>query len=280
VGARSGRPQAKGPAYGGLRGLRFVFYGRVSTEDWPDPVTSRARQREQAGAIRWTMSTLTSDVNIQACTVQSMCGPDFDFGSGPSLIRLPGRELLGIGQKSGVYWSLNPQTGTVAWHTQVGPGSAYGGMLWGSATDDTHIYVAIGNVYSEPYPITPTTGQTTTSGGSWAALDAATGKILWQGADPQQAADVGYVTTANGLVYAGSDAAAGNDMYLLDAATGTILWRFASGAPVASGASIAGGSVYWGSGYDLLATRCTNGTGAIRACKGFGGKMYTFRLAE
>ena len=29
-------------------GLRFAFYGRVSTEDWQDPVTSRARQREQA----------------------------------------------------------------------------------------------------------------------------------------------------------------------------------------------------------------------------------------
>ena len=31
--------------------LRFAFYGRVSTEDWQDPVTSRARQREQAGAL-------------------------------------------------------------------------------------------------------------------------------------------------------------------------------------------------------------------------------------
>jgi site-specific DNA recombinase len=29
-------------------GLRFVFYGRVSTEDWQDPVTSRARQLAQA----------------------------------------------------------------------------------------------------------------------------------------------------------------------------------------------------------------------------------------
>src|SRR5690348_2481192 len=35
----------------GRSGLRFVFYGRVSTEDWQDPVTSRARQREQAGAL-------------------------------------------------------------------------------------------------------------------------------------------------------------------------------------------------------------------------------------
>jgi DNA invertase Pin-like site-specific DNA recombinase len=31
--------------------LRFAFYGRVSTEDWQDPVTSRARQREQADAL-------------------------------------------------------------------------------------------------------------------------------------------------------------------------------------------------------------------------------------
>ena len=28
--------------------LRFAFYGRVSTEDWQDPVTSRARQLQQA----------------------------------------------------------------------------------------------------------------------------------------------------------------------------------------------------------------------------------------
>ena len=30
---------------------RFALYGRVSTEDWQDPVTSRARQREQAEAL-------------------------------------------------------------------------------------------------------------------------------------------------------------------------------------------------------------------------------------
>jgi hypothetical protein len=32
-------------------GLKFAFYGRVSTEDWQDPVTSRARQREQAAVL-------------------------------------------------------------------------------------------------------------------------------------------------------------------------------------------------------------------------------------
>ena len=37
------------PAGHGLVGLRFAFYGRVSTEDWQDPVTSRARQRDPGG---------------------------------------------------------------------------------------------------------------------------------------------------------------------------------------------------------------------------------------
>ena len=45
---RVGSLAAGGPAPGRLR---FVFYGRVSTEDWQDPVTSRARQRERAEAL-------------------------------------------------------------------------------------------------------------------------------------------------------------------------------------------------------------------------------------
>jgi site-specific DNA recombinase len=39
------------PGRAGVQGrgcLRFAFYGRVSTEDWQDPVTSRARQVQQA----------------------------------------------------------------------------------------------------------------------------------------------------------------------------------------------------------------------------------------
>ena len=45
---RTGRRAAAEPGRGGLR---LAFYGRVSTEDWQDPVTSRARQREQAEAL-------------------------------------------------------------------------------------------------------------------------------------------------------------------------------------------------------------------------------------
>jgi site-specific DNA recombinase len=45
---RTGQRRAAEP---GGTGLRFVFYGWVSTEDYQDPVTSQVRQRDQAAAL-------------------------------------------------------------------------------------------------------------------------------------------------------------------------------------------------------------------------------------
>lgn len=233
------------------------------------------------GAIRWSRSATSYDVWTAVCDMHpsASCGSDFDFGSAPNLIRLPsGRQLVGVGQKSGVYWALDPGTGAVVWRTIVGPGSNEGGIQWGSATDGQRIYVAIGNFYGESYRIPSAAGQASTiAGGSWAALDAATGRILWQVADPQHAADIGYVTSGNGVVYAGSTAATGNDMYALDAATGRVLWNFASGGPVVAGAAIVRGTVYWGSGFKF-STSCPTGRGPMRVCGSGVGKMYAFHL--
>jgi site-specific DNA recombinase len=41
--------------------LRFAFYGRVSTEDWQDPVTSRARQQEQARVLVGGHGTIVAE---------------------------------------------------------------------------------------------------------------------------------------------------------------------------------------------------------------------------
>jgi site-specific DNA recombinase len=41
--------------------LRFVFYGRVSTEDWQDPVTSRARQLQQAALLVAGQGTIVAE---------------------------------------------------------------------------------------------------------------------------------------------------------------------------------------------------------------------------
>jgi polyvinyl alcohol dehydrogenase (cytochrome) len=87
------------------------------------------------------------------------------------------------------------------------------------------------------------------TGGSWAALDPATGEIEWQTPDPQGEADLGALTVANGVLYAGSMAHTGNEMYALDTSTGEILWEFPAGGSVVAGPAVVDGTVYWGSGY-------------------------------
>jgi polyvinyl alcohol dehydrogenase (cytochrome) len=91
-------------------------------------------------------------------------------------------------------------------------------------------------------------------------VDVATGKTIWQQADPNGFMDVGAVSNANGVVYASSfgppyagPSSSGNGtMVGLNAATGAILWQFAAAGSVNSGAAIANGTVYWGSGYANL----------------------------
>jgi polyvinyl alcohol dehydrogenase (cytochrome) len=178
-------------------------------------------------------------------------GPDYDFGSAPNLITYNSakgpKTILGAGQKSGIYYALDPATGAVLWQTQVAPGSAIGGMEWGSATDGTRIYVQNANLYGLPNP-------NGGSAGTWSALDPATGQILWQTTDPNDAIDIGPMTVANGIVYAPSmgGTASAQNMVALNAATGQRLWSYAAGASVNAGATVVNGTVYWGSGYAHL----------------------------
>ena len=180
----------------------------------------------------------------------SNAGPDYDFSSAPNLITYQtatgAKTILGAGQKSGIYFALDPTTGAMLWQAQIGPGSSLGGMEWGSATDGKRIYVSITNFYGIPTAFG--------SAGSWAALDPATGAILWQRADPNGAIDLGPLSVANGVLYAPSMAgsATAPTMLAMDAATGKTLWSFAAGSSVNAGATIVNGMVYWGSGYAHL----------------------------
>jgi len=194
----------------------------------------------------WTVACIRNP-NPVSCPIPS--SPDFDLsGSGPNL--LP--NIVGFGQKSGIYWALNPDTGAIVWSTVVGPGATLGGIEWGTATDGRRIYVAITNSNHLSYPLI---NGTTITWGAWSALDVSTGKILWQTADPAQGLDMGAVSVANGVVYAPSFS---GNMHALDSATGRVLFTFASGGSVIDGPSIADGVVYWGSGYKKVASGATN----------------------
>jgi len=209
------------------------------------------------GFDTWTVACIRSTGTNPNCPVPT--SPDFDLGgAGPNLLG----NIVGFGQKSGIFWALNPDDGNIVWSTPVGPGASLGGIEWGTATDGKRIYVAIANSNHLPYTLVPSGQQITW--GAWSALDVATGKILWQTADPTVGAiDRGSVSVANDVMYAGSNS---GQMYALDTRTGTILWNFASGGTVLDGPSIVDGTLYWGSGY-----RNIQGTG--------NNKVYAFSLA-
>jgi polyvinyl alcohol dehydrogenase (cytochrome) len=231
----------------------------------------------KTGQPRWSYRVQGHKPWVQACGSQPInvtwCAPESDGekwdmgGSGANVMRLRmnghWRDFVGVGGKSGVYTLLDANTGDFIWNTLIGPGGDQGGMEWGTAFDGTRIYVSITNHHHIPYKLTQNgvLTNTTVTGGSWAALDPITGKILWQTADPQVETlpglgvvgvwDLAPVTVANGILYASSMAklATQKQMFALDASTGAILWQFGAGSSVNSGPAVVDGGVYWGSGY-------------------------------
>lgn len=242
----------------------------------------------KSGEPRWSYRVIGRDPWERACGSQPVtvtwCAPETDGekwdmgGSGPNVmrIRIHGRwrEVVGFGEKSGVYVLLDARSGKFIWNTLIGPGGDQGGMEWGTAFDGHRIYASITNQHHIPYELTDhgVISSRTATGGSWAALDPETGKILWQTADPGQVSlttgtfgswALAPVTSANGILYASSmayQAATADQMYALDAKTGEILWRFAAGTSVNSGPAVVDGSVYWGSGYTRAAEGGPNPT--------------------
>jgi polyvinyl alcohol dehydrogenase (cytochrome) len=223
----------------------------------------------KTGAIRWAHRMLPYDAWTVACIpgfIPVWCpnpaGPDYDFAQGPALFKTgSGRELLGAGQKSSDYWALDPNTGATVWKTHVGPGGTAGGLQWGSAVDGQRVYTAEANSNNRPWTLP---SGVTVNTGVWSALDAATGRLLWQAVPSPAGSASGPPSSANGVVFA-CTLDAGGTMYAMEAASGRVLWKFTSGGACLSGAAISKGEVFWGSGYTNLGPTPNN-------------KVYAFEL--
>ncbi len=213
----------------------------------------------KTGVIKWS-SRMVDEKKGDTWTFANFSGPDYDFGCAANLFPVISdggtRDVVGAGQKSGVYWAVNADTHEVMWKNQVGPGGHLGGIHWGPAVDSDHVYIGVNDNTGSAYTMGgkgPQAGKKT-SVGSWAALDPATGKTIWQIANPSMSAPFnggsvnGPLAVVNGVVFAGSMDAMGT-MYAIDGATGEVRWKFESGATVYSGPAIVGGVVYWGVGY-------------------------------
>jgi polyvinyl alcohol dehydrogenase (cytochrome) len=214
-----------------------------------------------SGKVNWGRKCSADDAYNRGCNqpVMPSCpdpvGQDLDFGAGANLFAATingiSKTLVGAGQKSGRYWALDPSTGALVWERKVGPAGILGGIEWGTAADNQRIYVAIANSSRLPYRLP---SGVIWDGGSWAALDPATGEVLWQventTPDPitpnRPALALGPVTVANGVLYCPSMSGA---MFALDASSGSTLWQFQAAGSVNAGPAIVDGIVYWGSGY-------------------------------
>jgi polyvinyl alcohol dehydrogenase (cytochrome) len=192
------------------------------------------------GKVAWGYQAKFGDRFTTNCARgTSECGPDIDFGAIPISFKGPnGNRLIGAGQKSGTFYALDPKEGKLVWKTEVGTGRFAGQIVFGNATDGERVYVAISNAYKK------------IKQGSVAALDGATGKILWQTLSPDGFSNHGPVTVigagANRLVFAGST---GNFIRAYNAEDGKILWEFDTGGAVAGGPTVSEGVVYVGSGF-------------------------------
>jgi polyvinyl alcohol dehydrogenase (cytochrome) len=234
----------------------------ISPQDYVDSVvafdlnTGNVKwARRLQGADSWDAFCLLSTNRAQKkCSFSG--GQDWDFGAGPNLIdaTINGqhKQLLGAGEKNGIYWALDPDTGATVWSKLAGPPDLEGGIEWGAATDDQRIYFAEVNFAKATFTLQP-------SGTSWnnsalTALDAATGNILWQTTAPSHRGKFGQtmagaLSVANGVLYTGTG---GGYFLAVNAQTGKILWQFQSGGAVICAPSVIDGHLYWGSGYVAL----------------------------
>jgi polyvinyl alcohol dehydrogenase (cytochrome) len=220
------------------RSLVFVGTGNTLEEPTAPLADSIVAIDYTTGEIAWSTQFTNPDVyNMPGAN--GAAGPDADVGSTPTLWSVGDRDLVGAGDKAGMFHALDRDTGEILWQTQLTPGSRLGGVIGGSAYADGRLFVA-SNVGDEAAGVP--TGASALFG-----LDAGTGEILWQ-ADMELSV-FGPAAVANGVVYQGTGAPA---MSAFDAETGEQLWTHEPPGQVGGGASIADGRIYWGFGYWVI----------------------------
>ncbi|MQY14091.1 Polyvinylalcohol dehydrogenase [Streptomyces sp. RB5] len=159
------------------------------------------------------------------------------------------RKVVGAGEKSGEYWLMDALTGEIIWSAAAGPGGHVGGIMWGTAYDGKRVYLTQSNFDRLDYTLAdgtvtkrssyvaldPQTGRILwqvadhTDGFAWGALTVA-GKVL-------------FASSTSGRMYA-MDAATGRYLWEFDGpyssnagpavVDGTVYWgngyfRFANG---------------------------------------------------
>ncbi|MEO6387388.1 MAG: PQQ-binding-like beta-propeller repeat protein [Croceibacterium sp.] len=208
----------------------------------------------RTGAIKWSNQAEADDVWNASCAIgaRENCpqdnGPDHDFGSASVLSEgSDGTSYLLAGQKSGVAYAINPDTGEQVWHRRVGRGGVYGGIHFGIAAANDRVYVPVSDFEDGvPHDWDPRPGVY--------ALDIKTGEPVWSAPSANVCAgkalcQPGYsaaISVTPDLLFAGST---DGHLRIFNAASGAVLWDLDTDIPytTVNGTTGHGGSMSGGS---------------------------------
>jgi polyvinyl alcohol dehydrogenase (cytochrome) len=271
----SGAPIWTSPAVDERRNALYVTTG----DNYSDPPTKTSDAFMaldlRSGKILWSRQMTSADAWNSACRLPDPAncpesnGPDFDFASPPILVTLPnGRRALVAGQKSGVVHALDPdREGEVLWQVRVGKGGINGGVQWGSAADQSNVYVALSDIGRISIPNSLATQPDPKVGGGLFALRLDTGERVWYTPPPEcgdrprcSPAQSAAVSGIPGVVFSGS---VDGHLRAFAARDGAIVWDFDTvrsyetvnkvpargGSLNGPGPAIAGGMLFVNSGY-------------------------------
>ena len=271
----SGAPIWTSPAIDPQHNALYVATG----DNYSDPPTANSDAFMafdlDTGKVLWTRQMTAADAWNTACRLsdKTNCpesdGPDFDFASSPILVTLAnGRRALIAGQKSGVVHALDPdRNGEVLWSTRVGKGGTLGGVQWGSAVDQSNVYVALSDIARTNIPNSQGSEPDPKAGGGMFALRLDNGERVWYTppADcgdrrPCSPAQSAAVSAIPGVAFSGS---VDGHLRGYSMADGKVVWDFDTvraydtvnkvqargGSLNGPGPAIAGGMLFVTSGY-------------------------------
>jgi polyvinyl alcohol dehydrogenase (cytochrome) len=270
----SGAPIWSSPTVDADRNLVYVGTG----ENYSSPANGYSdavlAMDMASGEIVWAAQLTKDDAWNGACSrgtpnCPEEDGPDYDIGAAPILTRDGnGREIILVGQKSGMVYALDPaKGGELIWEQRVGSGGTMGGIHYGMSTNGEKLFVGVSDLpTNNPYNVGA-------AHPGVHALDVSTGEILWRNDLPNKCEEGPFlcwpgisaaVSSTSDLVFAG-----GLDGILraLDTDNGDILWETntrqsfglrngieAKGGSIESdGPVIVNGQVFITSGYEKWA---------------------------
>jgi polyvinyl alcohol dehydrogenase (cytochrome) len=293
----SGAPIWNSPSIDVERGQLYVGTGEATSPPAHPNTDALLAIDLEDGSINWAHQATANDIFVVGCGPTSEglnCTPmletvyrDVDFGASTIIATSPsGQDLVLAGQKSGTVWAMDPDTGDVVWRTDIGTGGPNGGVHWGIAADDTHVYAPISNA-GRPIPgqdvpddIQPGLYAVNLEDGSidWAfhveASCAEEAREFTPRCDRTFGLSGAPTIIGDRIVTGGLD----GRLYVLDKATGEVVWHFdtarafetVNGVPANGGAidnaSIVAvnGTLFVNSGYGLFGTGAGNVTLAFR----------------